>query len=142
AYGAVYTLQEILTIKSDDDTGREKCYEAIVKGENIPTPGVPAAFKVLVKELQSLALNVKVLNKDGEEIDLSTLDDEDEMSAPTFTEEEIGSNVVTKEMGEGYFQETFTGRSDSGDGVEEYGEDELFTDMMEDVDDVDSDDEF
>ncbi|MBQ8287590.1 MAG: DNA-directed RNA polymerase subunit beta [Clostridia bacterium] len=142
AYGAAYTLQEILTIKSDDVTGRVKCYEAIVKGENIPTPGVPAAFKVLVKELQSLALNVKVLNKDGDEIDLSTLDDEDELMAPTFTEEEIGSNVVTKEMGEGYFEETFTGRSDNGDGVDEYGEDELFTEMMEDVDDVDSDDEF
>ncbi|MGM9646864.1 MAG: DNA-directed RNA polymerase subunit beta [Eubacteriales bacterium] len=142
AYGAAYTLQEILTIKSDDVTGRVKAYEAIVKGENIPTPGVPAAFKVLVKELQSLALNVKVLNKNGDEIDLATLDDEDELSAPTFTEEEIGSNIVTKEMGEGFFEETFTGHSDNGDGVDEYGEDELFTEMMDDVDDVDSDDEF
>ncbi len=142
AYGAAYTLQEILTIKSDDVTGRVKAYEAIVKGENIPNPGVPAAFKVLVKELQSLALNVKVLNKDGEEIDLSTLDEETELMAPTFTEDEIGSTVATKEMGEGFFEETFTGHSDSGDGVDEYGEDELFIEMMDDVDDVDSDDEF
>ena len=142
AYGAAYTLQEILTVKSDDTIGRVKTYEAIVKGQNIPTPGVPEAFKVLVKELQSLALNVKVLNKEGQEIDLSTLDDEDELIAPTFTEEEIGSNVVTKEMGEGYFEETFQAHSDDGDGTEEYGEDELFTDMMNDVDDVDSDGEF
>ncbi len=142
AYGAAYTLQEILTIKSDDVTGRVKAYEAIVKGENIPTPGVPAAFKVLVKELQSLALNVKVLNKEGQEIDLSTLDEEEDLMAPTFTEQEIGENVVTKDMGESFFEETFKGHSDNGDGVDEYGEDELFTERYEDADDVESDDEF
>ena len=65
AYGAAYTLQEILTVKSDDVTGRVKAYEAIVKGQNIPTPGVPEAFKVLVKELQSLGLDIKVLGEDG-----------------------------------------------------------------------------
>ncbi len=75
AYGAAYTLQEILTVKSDDVVGRVKTYEAIVKGENIPEPGVPESFKVLVKELQSIGLDIKVLNEDDEEITLE--DDED-----------------------------------------------------------------
>ncbi len=78
AYGAAYTLQEILTVKSDDINGRRKAYEAIIKGQNIPTPGIPESFKVLVKELQALALDVRVLDKDGEEIQLSTLCNEEE----------------------------------------------------------------
>ena len=78
AYGAAYTLQEILTVKSDDVVGRVKTYESIVKGENVPKPGVPESFKVLIKELQSLALDVKVLDSDGNEIVLKELIDEDE----------------------------------------------------------------
>ena len=78
AYGASYTLQEILTVKSDDITGRVRTYEAIVKGHNVPKPGVPESFKVLVKELQSLCLDIKVLDKDGQEIELK--DDDDEMT--------------------------------------------------------------
>ena len=70
AYGAAYTLQEILTVKSDDVTGRVKTYEAIVKGHNVPKPGVPESFKVLVKELQALCLDIKVLDAQGEEIEL------------------------------------------------------------------------
>ena len=77
AYGAAYTLQEILTVKSDDVTGRVKTYEAIVKGNNIPQPGVPESFKVLVKELQSLCLDIRVLDKDGNEIELKDDDDDD-----------------------------------------------------------------
>ena len=77
AYGAAYTLQEILTVKSDDVTGRVRTYESIVKGNNIPQPGVPESFKVLVKELQSLCLDIRVLDKDGQEIELKD-DDEDE----------------------------------------------------------------
>ncbi len=73
AYGAAYTLQEILTVKSDDINGRRKAYEAIIQGQNIPTAGVPESFKVLVKELQSLCLDIKVLNSDGEEISLSNV---------------------------------------------------------------------
>ena len=84
AYGAAYTLQEILTFKSDDVNGRVKAFEASVKGQNIPTPGVPESFKVLVKELQSLALDVRVLDKNGEEIELSTLG-EDEPEQPVYT---------------------------------------------------------
>ena len=76
AYGAAYTLQEILTVKSDDVVGRVKTYEAIVKGENVPDPGIPESFKVLVKELQSIGLDIKVLNEDEEEISLQ--DDEDD----------------------------------------------------------------
>ena len=78
AYGAAYTLQEILTVKSDDVVGRVKTYEAIVKGQNVPKSGVPESFKVLVKELQSLGLDVRVLNADKEEIDLKQTFEEDE----------------------------------------------------------------
>ena len=84
AYGAAYTLQEILTVKSDDVVGRVKTYESIVKGQNIPKPGVPESFKVLIKELQSLGLDVKVLDKDNEEIDLKqTFDDDDDIGLGT-----------------------------------------------------------
>ncbi len=76
AYGAAYTLQEILTVKSDDVVGRVKTYEAIVKGENVPDPGIPESFKVLVKELQSIGLDIKVLNEDEEEISLRDSDDD------------------------------------------------------------------
>jgi DNA-directed RNA polymerase subunit beta len=77
AYGAAYTLQEILTVKSDDITGRTRTYEAIVKGQNIPTPGIPESFKVLVKELQALCLDVRVLDENGEDIDISGICDDD-----------------------------------------------------------------
>ena len=76
AYGAAYTLQEILTVKSDDIVGRVKTYEAIVKGENVPEPGVPESFKVLIKELQSLCLDVKILNENDEEIEIGEDDDD------------------------------------------------------------------
>ncbi len=76
AYGAAYTLQEILTVKSDDVSGRVKTYEAIVKGENIPEPGIPESFKVLIKEMQSLGLNVEVLSEAGEEIELKEVEDD------------------------------------------------------------------
>jgi len=80
AYGAAYTLQEILTVKSDDVVGRVKTYEAIVKGENVPEPGVPESFKVLIKELQSLGLDVKILSGDDEEIEMRDLEDDDDLN--------------------------------------------------------------
>ena len=92
AYGAAYTLQEILTVKSDDVTGRVKTYEAIVKGDNIPTPGVPESFKVLVKELQSLCLDIRVLDENGNEVDLKDDDDDDDMIYTRETREEIVTN--------------------------------------------------
>lgn len=82
AYGAAYTLQEILTVKSDDIVGRVKTYEAIVKGENIPKSGIPESFRVLVKELQALALDIRILGHDGEEIDLNASLDDDDTPAP------------------------------------------------------------
>ena len=82
AYGAAYTLQEILTVKSDDINGRRRAYEAIIKGQNIPTPGVPESFKVLVKELQSLGLDIRPLDKDGNDIQLSTLCNDEEEQSP------------------------------------------------------------
>ena len=81
AYGAAYTLQEILTVKSDDIVGRVKTYEAIVKGENIPEPGVPESFKVLLKELQSLALDIRVLREDQTEVEIKeSIEDVDDLN--------------------------------------------------------------
>jgi DNA-directed RNA polymerase subunit beta len=88
AYGAAYVLQEILTIKSDDVVGRVKAYEAIVKGENIPEPGIPESFKVLVKEMQSLCLDVEIISESGEEIELKE-DEEDVFK----TAEELGLDL-------------------------------------------------
>ena len=92
AYGAAYTLQEILTVKSDDVTGRVRTYEAIVKGENIPQPGVPESFKVLIKELQSLCLDVRILDENGDEIELK--DDEDDF-IPGMRDDLLPMTVTT-----------------------------------------------
>ncbi len=105
AYGAAYTLQEILTVKSDDTVGRVKTFEAIVKGHNVPTPGVPESFKVLIQELQSLALDVRVLDKEGDEIDLKQKFDDDnaglaDATAPADLGE--GTQVVVSELDDGY----------------------------------------
>ena len=137
AYGAAYTLQEILTVKSDDVVGRVKTYEAIVKGQNIPKPGIPESFKVLIKELQSLGLDVKVLDKDNQEIDLKQNfdDDEDvgfrqvENEDPIFDERTVADNL------DGYGVE-----DDEGNPLEEdsYTND----DYDEGFDDVDGDDSF
>ena len=93
AYGAAYTLQEILTVKSDDVVGRVKTYEAIVKGENIPEPGIPESFKVLVKELQSLGLDVRLYSDDDEELELKEHVDE----GIELTEEQ-GRQMMEQEM--------------------------------------------
>ncbi|MGB6058380.1 MAG: DNA-directed RNA polymerase subunit beta, partial [Microthrixaceae bacterium] len=94
AYGAAYCLQELLTIKSDDTLGRVKVYEAIVKGENIPEPGIPESFKVLIKEMQALCLNVEVLNRSGEEIKMRELDEDFFRAA-----EELGIDLSRPERG-------------------------------------------
>ena len=94
AYGAAYCLQELLTIKSDDVLGRVRVYEAIVKGDNIPEPGIPESFKVLIKEMQALCINVEVLSKEGQEIEMQELDEE------TFrTVEELGIDLQRPERG-------------------------------------------
>ncbi|MCY9400834.1 DNA-directed RNA polymerase subunit beta, partial [Bacillus haynesii] len=109
AYGAAYTLQEILTVKSDDVVGRVKTYEAIVKGDNVPEPGVPESFKVLIKELQSLGMDVKILSSDEEEIEMRDLEDDEDakqnegLSLPNdeeseeFVSADAERDVVTKE---------------------------------------------
>ncbi|MCI3923302.1 DNA-directed RNA polymerase subunit beta [Paenibacillus sp. TRM 82003] len=94
AYGAAYTLQEILTVKSDDVVGRVKTYESIVKGENVPEPGVPESFKVLIKELQSLGMDVKILTENEEEIEMKEFDDEDEPSG-----DKLNLNIEGAEVG-------------------------------------------
>jgi DNA-directed RNA polymerase subunit beta len=94
AYGAAYALQELLTIKSDDVRGRVKVYEAIVKGENIPEPGIPESFKVLIKEMQSLCLNVEMLSA-GEEVELRELDDD-----AFRTAESLGIDISRPERGD------------------------------------------
>ena len=117
AYGASYTLQEILTVKSDDVTGRVRTYEAIVKGHNVPKPGVPESFKVLVKELQSLCLDIQVLDKDGNEIELK--DDDDEMT--TFNLARMDADRDDREeyvADDASFEE-------SGFGIEDVDEDDF-----------------
>ncbi len=113
AYGAAYTLQEILTIKSDDIVGRVKTYEAIVKGQNVPKPGIPESFKVLIKELQSLGLDVKVLDKFDEEIDLKqTFDDDDDIGLPVvMAEEPLLEEETVADTLEGYGLEDENGEA-------------------------------
>ena len=106
AYGAAYTLQEILTVKFDDTVGRVKTYEAIVKGQNVPKPGIPESFKVLVKELQSLCLDVRVLDTHGEEIDLKQSFDEDDDIAPKAAiDDDIQMSLEDDDLDEGFFAE-------------------------------------
>ena len=125
AYGAAYTLQEILTVKSDDVVGRVKTFEAIVKGKNVPKPGIPEAFKVLVKELQSLALDVNVLDKDGEVIDLrQSMDDDDNMGMTPIIDETMDekANVVAVDS---EFEDSFG--IETPDLPEREEEDDLFS---------------
>ncbi len=116
AYGAAYTLQEILTVKSDDLNGRVKTYEAIVKGQNVPKPGVPEAFKVLIKELQSLCLDIKVLNINNEEIDLKQkFDDDDDLIPTPAIDDEIDYSTDDDDFADGFAAEDEDGLSDLND---------------------------
>ena len=131
AYGAAYTLQEILTVKSDDTVGRVNTYEAIVKGQNVPKPGIPESFKVLIKELQSLCLDVRVLDENQEEIDLKqSFDDDDLIPQPvSFADENTEDHLYEdSEMEESGF---------SLDDIDENDDD-----ILEDLDDPESDDMF
>ncbi|MEG1887206.1 MAG: DNA-directed RNA polymerase subunit beta, partial [Oscillospiraceae bacterium] len=120
AYGAAYTLQEILTVKSDDVVGRVKTYEAIVKGQNVPKPGIPESFKVLIKELQSLGLDVKVLDQYNGEIDLKqTFDDDDDIGlTPVVPEETLLEPTVVDDL-EGYAVEDENGEPIVDDDIPE-----------------------
>ena len=132
AYGAAYTLQEILTVKSDDIVGRTKTYEAIVKGQNIPTPGVPESFKVMVKELQALCLDVRVLDAEGKDIDISGLYDDD--TTPRYNSIEEVERAADK-------PETEEADADEDVDAEDYEDvdyDDEYSD--EDYEDVDYDD--
>ena len=130
AYGAAYTLQEILTVKSDDTVGRVNTYEAIVKGQNVPKPGIPESFKVLIKELQSLCLDVRVLDENQEEIDLKqSFDDDDIIPQPvSFADENAEADSYTD-----------SDMEDAGFSLEDGEEDD---DVLGDLDDPDSDDMF
>ena len=139
AYGAAYTLQEILTVKSDDLTGRRKTYEAIVKGLNIPKPGVPESFKVLIKELQALALDVRVLDEDGEEIDIKNGFDNDEFDfVPTADSEVEFEEVNDATYDNGFILDNEDGseldEDDDSDFYKEVGFDFDSDDMMDDED--------
>ena len=140
AYGAAYTLQEILTVKSDDVVGRVKTYESIVKGQNVPTPGIPESFKVLVKELQSLGLDIKVLDKDNEEIDLKqSFDDDDDIGLQHVDDDMLGNLVEVEGDMEGYAVEEAEDGDDSA-APEEYNDDLDFgleDDIAEDSDELD-----
>ena len=136
AYGAAYTLQEILTVKSDDVNGRRKAYEAIIQGQNIPTPGVPESFKVLTKELQSLCLDIRVLNSEGEEISLSTLCNDDgpqylNRSDAAAVDETLGNTVIPDDIHKAFLYDDEEGREDDEDSEEDteedgYDEEEVF----------------
>ena len=134
AYGAAYTLQEILTVKSDDINGRRKAFEAIVKGQNIPTPGVPESFKVLVKELQALGLDIRTLDENGEEIQLSTLCTEEEEVVPYTNRIDLAMLKAEDELDEDEVDKNFI--------PEDEGDDGYFSDYDEDADDDESLDDF
>ena len=124
AYGASYTLQEILTVKSDDVTGRVRTYEAIVKGHNVPQPGVPESFKVLVKELQSLCLDIQVLDRDGNQIELK----EDEDALDTF-------NLARMDADDERSRNPFADEAELEDaGFEYVPDDEVEADLADDKD--------
>ena len=135
AYGAAYTLQEILTVKSDDINGRRKAYEAIIQGENIPTPGVPESFKVLMKELQSLALDIRVLNKDGEEISLSNVCVDEpspylNKNDADAVEDAIGQTITPDDFADHFI---FDDEEDDDDADgDDYGADDDFDDGIDD----------
>ena len=138
AYGAAYTLQEILTVKSDDVTGRVKTYEAIVKGQNIPQPGTPESFRVLVKELQSLALDIRVLDENGEEIELSQLSElEDEMAPKFISPDDVGRTVESED------DDRHLTIIDEDELSDDDDMDDLFDDGLgEDEEDIGEDEEF
>ena len=136
AYGASYTLQEILTVKSDDVVGRVKTYEAIIKGENIPQPGIPESFKVLLKELQSLGLDVKVLKDDNTEVELMETIDYGDTDLRSIIEGDRGYNREEESFGDyGFTKQEFDGEElvDVEEEEEEPGEDE-FLDIEETFD--------
>ena len=120
AYGASHVLQEILTVKSDDTVGRVKTYEAIVKGENIPEPGIPESFRVLVKELQSLALDIKVLDGEGQEIELKDLEED-----PFDHESEFKDELVPTLTPEAFAEEDNAEAEDFDFDDLELGDDDL-----------------
>ena len=129
AYGAAYTLQEILTVKSDDVVGRVKTYEAIVKGENIPEPGVPESFKVLIKELQSIGLDIKVLSEDAQEIMINDIEDDINETAReldmdvTATKESYGQAVTTDVSDENVVEDDYTTEEPTDDIIADLGAD-------------------
>ena len=135
AYGAAYTLQEILTVKSDDVVGRVKTYESIVKGQNIPTPGIPESFKVLIKELESLALDVKVLDEDNNEIDLKQEFEDDDIpvadNSETLEEDEVMTSmdgfVLDEDSEEGnmFDEKSIVEDSDEMLDFDDFGSDEI-----------------
>jgi DNA-directed RNA polymerase subunit beta len=138
AYGASHTLQEILTVKSDDVVGRVKTYEAIIKGENIPEPGIPESFKVLLKELQSLGLDVKVYDEDRNEVELK--ESVDYTDTDYRAEMEGDRKYDNREKLEGYQQKEFDSVSgDLIDAEDVFDEDDDFSDEDDDFDDDDFD---
>jgi DNA-directed RNA polymerase subunit beta len=125
AYGAAYTLQEILTVKSDDTLGRVKTYEAIVKGQNIPTPGVPESFKVLIKELQSLGLDIRVLDKEMREVHIKESSEEDVNRPKSITPEMIGESVIERDsLEDGGYSDDDGFKKDYDDDDDENGYDD------------------
>jgi DNA-directed RNA polymerase subunit beta len=143
AYGAAYTLQEILTVKSDDINGRRRTYEAIIKGQNIPKPGVPESFKVMVRELQGLALDIRVQDSEGNDIELSEICNDDE--APVrhskadadAIDAVLGQNVADDALRQSFLMEDEDGNAileAEEDDSDFYSEQEIYDDGSYDGD--------
>ncbi|MFI3206154.1 MAG: DNA-directed RNA polymerase subunit beta [Clostridia bacterium] len=130
AYGAAYTLQEILTVKSDDVVGRVKTYESIVKGQNVPKPGIPESFKVLIKELQALGLDMKVLDKNNDEIDLKQTYEEDENLGFTPAVSEFEEEVVADNLDDYMVKDVEDNDEYNFQEPEEDDDDDLFSDLV------------
>ena len=137
AYGASYTLQEILTVKSDDVIGRVKTYEAIIKGENIPEPGIPESFKVLLKELQALGLDVRVLREDMTEVELKEMADYEDTEYRSDIDDNRGYDDNEDYGKMGYQTQEFDENGELLSSEDEYSEDsyeEEFDDSYDDTD--------
>ena len=147
AYGAAYTLQEILTVKSDDVVGRVKAYEAIVKGENIPEPGVPESFKVLVKELQAIGLDIKLYSEDNQELELKEhiedgIDYDESETGKALTEDDV---LIHEDLEDGFTEEEMQDDEDDSDddlfNSDELEDDESIYDNDLANDNLDNDDD-
>jgi RNA polymerase rpb2, domain 6 len=136
AYGAAHTLQEILTVKSDDIVGRTKTYEAIIKGKDIPEPGIPESFRVLKHELQALAIDVKMLDEDGNEVDINKEESSEPAALPPIPQEEVVSEEDINDINEDVEVEDDEVLLDDEENMDDFDEDVLIAEDDEQVEEA------